>query len=177
MTRRRRRRRVPIERGRRQRVEVVLAAVVGRRRRPPSAASPGRQRRRAGGHAVGVPPVAMSRRRTRFQIVEIAVPQVDFHHADVVAAGAVGIRNQPEGVGALLLVAPDVDHAAVAVEREDDRTASVAAATAPVRIASKPRRARVVVLVLGQYLRVLHEQVVLLRHAAGRTTEITGSAA
>lgn len=55
-----------------------------------------------------------------------AISQVDLLHA-IVVGGAVGVRLQPEGVRAFLLVAPDVDHAAVDVEREHQRATGGAA--------------------------------------------------
>jgi len=160
---------VAIQRRRRQRTEVVLAAEVGRHR--PSTAAGTRHpagRRRIGRQTLLVQAVAMPRRRrTRFQIVEVAVTQVDLDDAHVVAAGTVGVRYQPERVRPFLLVTADVDHAAVAVEREHDWAPRLATSTT-VGGAPRPRGRRLVV-VLGQNLRVLHEEVVLFRHAAGRT--------
>jgi len=104
----------------------------------------------------------------RFQIVELAVAEVNLYDADVVTASAVRVRYQSKRVSPLFLVAPNVDHAAVAVERKHDRSPRLAA-FATVDGVSRPRRRHIVVFVVRHDLRVLHEQVVLLRHTAGRT--------
>src|SRR6218665_1184631 len=87
----------------------------------------------SGGHKGGHPPPVIGGHVTSivavFAVVSLLndglppVPQIDLFLTSVVG-GAVGVRLQPKGVRSLLLVAPDVHHASVNVEREHQGSTS-----------------------------------------------------